>query len=191
MKSVRKGFTLIELLIVIAVLGILAVAVLSAINPIEQINRSKDTGSRSDSEQLVSAIERYYATSGWYPWMEDANSENESVDPLVEIISETQAFGVDGELVLQKLSSGGNSELKQSFVTRVVGGNTHLWLYNRGTAGDSTYVCFLPASGAFQAEAFRRCDATTPDDFPGLVCPAVGCTDESETTSTTCMVCLP
>ena len=33
----RKGFTLIELLIVISILGILAVAVLSAINPVEQL----------------------------------------------------------------------------------------------------------------------------------------------------------
>ena len=64
----RKGFTLIELLIVITLLGILAVAVLSAINPIEQINRSRDTSSKSDAEQLINAIDRYYASKGYYPW---------------------------------------------------------------------------------------------------------------------------
>ncbi|PIU02330.1 hypothetical protein COT66_00800, partial [Candidatus Shapirobacteria bacterium CG09_land_8_20_14_0_10_49_15] len=32
----KKGFTLVEMLIVIAIIGVLAVAVLSAINPIEQ-----------------------------------------------------------------------------------------------------------------------------------------------------------
>ncbi|NIT03538.1 prepilin-type N-terminal cleavage/methylation domain-containing protein, partial [Candidatus Saccharibacteria bacterium] len=53
-----RGFTMIELLIVIAVIGILAIAVLAAINPIEQINRGRDTGSRSDAEQLIGAIDR-------------------------------------------------------------------------------------------------------------------------------------
>jgi prepilin-type N-terminal cleavage/methylation domain-containing protein len=68
----RLGFTMIELLIVIAVLGILAVAVLAAINPIEQIKRGKDTGSRSDAEQQISAIDRFYASQGYYPWMTGA-----------------------------------------------------------------------------------------------------------------------
>ncbi|PJA42861.1 prepilin-type cleavage/methylation domain-containing protein, partial [Candidatus Woesebacteria bacterium CG_4_9_14_3_um_filter_39_10] len=75
MRQTAKGFTLIELLIVIAVLGILAVAVLSAINPIEQINRSRDTGSRSDAEQLLGGVDRYYATNGYYPWV---SSEEET-----------------------------------------------------------------------------------------------------------------
>ena len=60
----QMAFTMIELLIVIAILGILAVAVLAAINPIEQINRGRDTGSRSDAEQLLSAIDRFYAYKG-------------------------------------------------------------------------------------------------------------------------------
>jgi len=34
-KTLNKGFTLIELLIVIAILGVLAVVVLSALNPVE------------------------------------------------------------------------------------------------------------------------------------------------------------
>ena len=49
--KLQLGFTMIELLIVITILGILAVAVLSAINPIEQINRGRDTGRQSDAEQ--------------------------------------------------------------------------------------------------------------------------------------------
>ena len=67
-KLAQSGFTMIELLIVIAILGILAVAVLSAINPIEQINRGRDTGSRTDSEQLLTAIERFNAFQRYYPW---------------------------------------------------------------------------------------------------------------------------
>ena len=68
MRKLSKGFTMIELLIVIAVIGILAVAVLSAINPLEQIRRGRDTGSRSDSEQLISAINRRYSVLALFPW---------------------------------------------------------------------------------------------------------------------------
>src|SRR3990167_838952 len=95
----KRGFTLIELLIVIAVLGILAVAVLAAINPIEQINRSRDTGSRSDAEQLISAIDRYYATNGYYPWMTGASSNNTDVG-WIEINADDQTFGADSEPML-------------------------------------------------------------------------------------------
>lgn len=60
----QAGFTLIELLIVIAVLGILATAVLVAINPIEQINRSRDAGRISSVSQLGQAMQTYYTGQG-------------------------------------------------------------------------------------------------------------------------------
>ena len=72
----QMAFTMIELLIVIAILGILAVAVLAAINPVEQINRGRDTGSRSDAEQLLSAIDRFYAYKGYYPWVTNPNNDS-------------------------------------------------------------------------------------------------------------------
>lgn len=57
-----RGFTLVEMLIVIAVIGILAVAVLSAINPVEQMRKGRDTRRRSNAAELLNATERYYAT---------------------------------------------------------------------------------------------------------------------------------
>jgi type IV pilus assembly protein PilA len=185
MKKLSKGFTLIELLIVIAVLGILAVAVLSAINPIEQINRSRDTGSRSDAEQLLGAIDRYYATQGFYPW---------KTSPILPAVSDVTAWAVvdtttwtDGATaVLTKLAAAGTAEVKSSFTTRITAtGYNTLYKYNRGTSGDSTYLCFLPKSASFQTEAGGRCGATLPADYPASACPA-GCA-----TAKTCYSCLP
>jgi prepilin-type N-terminal cleavage/methylation domain-containing protein len=190
MKLTAKGFTLIELLIVIAVLGILAVAVLSAINPIEQINRSRDTGSRSDAEQLLGAIDRYYATAGYYPW---------KTSPILPAVSDlTDWAAVDDTLwtdgvtaVLTKLSAAGTGELKQSFTSRVTDtGYNPMYAYNKGTQGDSTYICFLPKSSAFQSEAGTRCESTTlPEDFPlAGACPGGGA---ACSLAKTCYSCLP
>lgn len=54
------GFTLIELLIVIAILGVLAVVVLIAINPAEQLARARDAGRISTVTQLGHSIQAYY-----------------------------------------------------------------------------------------------------------------------------------
>ena len=60
-RTIEKGFTLIELLIVIAILGVLTTAVLVSIDPIEQINRSKDAGRLNSVGQLGHALQAYYA----------------------------------------------------------------------------------------------------------------------------------
>lgn len=181
---IKSGFTLIELLIVIAVLGILAVAVLSAINPIEQINRSRDTGSRSDAEQLLGAIDRFYASQGYYPW---------KTSPILPAASDATAWAVvnntwtDGATaVLTKLAAAGTGELKSSFTTRITStGYNSLYKYNRGTSGDSTYLCFVPKSASFQTESGTRCGATLPADYSTNACPA-GCV-----AAKTCYSCLP
>jgi len=164
---------MIELLIVIAVLGILAVAVLSAINPIEQINRSKDTGSRSDAEQLIGAIDRFYAANGYYPWRAGAtDTEDDGSTPTGWVaVGEDSWVDTANASVLNKLSSGGTAEIKASFVKRITDPayNT-LFVYNRGTQGDSTYVCFAPKSANFVTEAETRCGGTLPEDFPPNAC---------------------
>jgi len=161
-----KGFTMIELLIVIAVLGILAVAVLAAINPIEQINRSKDTGTRSDAEQLLSAIDRFYTSRGYYPWQNAPDDGNEGA------LNSSLANVKQLNAVLNNLVTA-TGELKESFKKRIVANDYNtLYLYNRGTQGDSTYACFIPKSKAFLDEARERCMAGMPDDF-GLDCRAL------------------
>lgn len=58
------GFTLIELLIVMAILGVLAVVVLVAINPVQQLARTRDAGRKSAVTQLGHAMEAYYTARG-------------------------------------------------------------------------------------------------------------------------------
>ncbi len=59
---IKKGFTLIELLIVMAILGVLAVVVLVAINPAEQLARTRDTGRVSAITQIGHAVQAYYTS---------------------------------------------------------------------------------------------------------------------------------
>jgi len=59
---IKRGFTLIELLIVIAIIGVLAVVVLVAINPVEQLAKTRDAGRISSVTQLGHAIEAYYTS---------------------------------------------------------------------------------------------------------------------------------
>ncbi|MFH2118133.1 MAG: type II secretion system protein [Candidatus Paceibacterota bacterium] len=170
------GFTMIELLIVIAILGILAVAVLSAINPIEQINRGRDTGTRSDAEQLISAIDRYYAFNGYYPWQTGAADTTNVALSWVAFNTET-LFDSGGTCTVgEKLGTSdtvgctGADELKQSFLERVskTSYNT-LHVYNSGAQGSSTYACFAPKSQAFVQETEQRLDPDgdgTYDNYP-------------------------
>ncbi|NCN06902.1 MAG: type II secretion system protein [Candidatus Pacebacteria bacterium] len=182
------GFTMIELLIVISILGILAVAVLSAINPIEQINRGRDTGSQSDAEQLISAADRYNAFQGHYPWQADPSADF-NVD-WTEIGSTAWTVTTDATCkVLDRLGSTAttaagctnSNEIKSSFTSRITAGSYNsLFVYNRGEAGDSTYVCFEPKSDAFAVKATGRCDeepayGNLPPDFPATN--ACGTTD--------------
>lgn len=200
--KLQLGFTMIELLIVITILGILAVAVLSAINPIEQINRGRDTGRQSDAEQLLSAIDRYNAFQGFYPWQVDADQTNTSVmvnadgdltttvaegmpvvvtalSPCADIDTDTACTdgGTDCPIV-DRLSTGdatnsatcrGAQELKDSFITRITDpASRSLYVYNSGEAGSSTYVCFVPQSGAFETQASDRCANVVDDVGAGL-----------------------
>jgi len=67
-QLIKKGFTLVELLIVIAIIGVLAVVVLVAINPVEQLAKTRDSGRISSVTQLGHALQAYYTSkNALYP----------------------------------------------------------------------------------------------------------------------------
>lgn len=67
MKRASFGFTLIELLIVIAILGVLAAGVLVAINPAEQLAKTRDASRKTTAGQLSRAVQAYYISHQKYP----------------------------------------------------------------------------------------------------------------------------
>jgi len=63
----KLGFTLIELLIVIAILGILAAAVMVAINPRKRLAQSRDAQRKSQVNGIANALVSFYTIRGYYP----------------------------------------------------------------------------------------------------------------------------
>lgn len=169
-KMFKRGFTMIELLVVIAVIGILAVALLATLNPLEQIRKGRDTRTRSDVAQLTSAIERYNASLGYFPWQ---TGEGDDLVPAGVDIPFTAINGggtiagcslpgagaCDIDNILGNLTS--TSEVKSSFIDRIIdpGYSTINLYYDDENTGGSVYGCFTPESSTFQREAFDRCAA--------------------------------
>jgi len=88
-RLLKRGFTLIELLIVIAIIGVLAVVVLVAINPVEQLAKTRDAGRISSVNQIGHALQAYYTSkNAVYPavgtWSTDLTASGElSVVPAL------------------------------------------------------------------------------------------------------------
>jgi hypothetical protein len=66
-----KGLSIIETLIVIAIFGILSIAVISILDPLEQIARGKDISLIQTSEIITNAVNRYSVSQKSLPWTTD------------------------------------------------------------------------------------------------------------------------
>lgn len=63
----KKGFTLVELLVVIAIIGVLAAAILVAINPAERIAEARDSQTKNDIGAIATGLTTYFTRNGYYP----------------------------------------------------------------------------------------------------------------------------
>jgi prepilin-type N-terminal cleavage/methylation domain-containing protein len=142
-KSFRKGFTLIELLIVIAILGVLAAAVLIAINPAAKIQAAKDSTVKSDMGQLVNTLQAYFTGAGnqLYP----AN--------LAALVTANEIKSVPNQQSGALSCTGTAGANPQPYCYVVNAGSTAaaVWggTYTTGTA----YWCWDTGSGTYKSEA--------------------------------------
>ena len=185
----QAGFTMIELLVVISIIGVLAVAVLASINPIEQINKGSDTRVRSDAAQMANAIDRYFAVHEEFPWnTQDPTTYPNFYDAFEHLLAD---WGGASDVWVDLLTT--TAEVKQGFVNRVRDDARTYLFKTGGTAVDSTasvYVCFQPRSKAFQQEAISRCAGTLETEFPA----ATACANAPYTPTTAYVdeyICLP
>jgi len=162
-----RGFTLIELLVVIGILGILAVGLLAAIDPFEQLKKGRDTNLRNVTVEYVNAVTRYYATHGTMPWGDAALNTTTLADNTVKTYT-------------QKLIDEG--ELKPEFQDAL--GDNAAKIYLTGKAAPDpiqAIVCFDPDSRSLSA------DATTLYDSSGVE--KEGCEADADIKTKVATVC--
>jgi len=160
-----KGFTLIELLIVIALLGALAVGLLAALDPFEQLKKGTDTGVRNTVSEVQGASIRFYALKNNMPWCSAAASTT-CTNPSG--ITLTVANGGSPVLspysMIDQVVTAG--ELKPDFVT--LAGSQMDNIFVTGTADPPTVaVCFKPNSRSFQSDKNTKFLITGVVGVPG------------------------
>jgi len=145
MKKFKLGFTLIELLIVIALLGTLAVALLAALDPLEQIKKGNDTGVRNTVSEIQSAFLRYYAIKqGTMPF--------ESILIWGAIGTTNSGANATRFSALDSVISSG--ELKSDF-TKLAGDQLNK-VFMTGSISENDAklaVCYAPTSRSFRTDA--------------------------------------
>lgn len=142
-----KGFTLIELLIVIALLGALAVGLLAALDPFEQLKKGTDTGTRNVAAELHAAIIRYYGIRNHMPWCPDGTgTPGCAADPSGATITALSTA------VANIVTAG---ELKTDFI-ELAGGNTTKVFVTGSEANATVSVCFKPTAKSFVNDANNK-----------------------------------
>ncbi len=140
-----KGFTLVELIIGITILALLSVGLLAALDPIEQVNRGRDSSLNEIAATVSNAMERFRAQNNALPGAASFAAENASYRLDTAAAANT---------VLTALVNSG--ELKTNFVT-AAGANLASILVVRGPniggQWGNTFVCFKPQSKNFKSKA--------------------------------------
>lgn len=143
MNKITKGFTLIELLIVIALLGALAVALLAALDPLEQIKKGTDTGVRNTVAEIHGAMVRYSSLQGGQmPFSGTIDFTAFGTNPSTPAFSALQAVINQGELKSDFAALAGK-QLNSVFITGINDPATGQQIVN---------VCYAPTAKSFKQD---------------------------------------
>lgn len=143
------GFTLIELLIVIALLGALAVGLIGALDPFEQLKKGTDTGTRDLASQVHTAVIRYYAIKNQMPWCDNVDTCN---DP-----SGADLTDPDVDAGINRMRTAG--ELKDDFKDIHAGTLDKIFITSDSSA-NTIAVCYRPSSKSFRADPNTKFDVS-------------------------------
>jgi len=144
--SLSKGFTLIELLIVIALLGALAVGLLAALDPFEQLKKGTDTSVRNTVAELQGSVIRYYGIKNYMPWCTLAactvfrdGDDNDYATPIL---------GNAWTTTIAEIESAG--ELKTGF-SAIAGSGTmaKITIWGVNASNPKIKVCYKPTAKSF------------------------------------------
>ncbi|EKE13827.1 MAG: hypothetical protein ACD_12C00800G0003 [uncultured bacterium] len=179
MKKFTKGFTLIELLIVIALLGALAVGLLAALDPFEQLKKGTDTGVRNTVAELHGSVVRYYAIKNYMPWCSDS-----TCSPTLDSFNESGSNDADDLTATVIPNIVGTGELKTDFAT-LAGTGTLGKIKVFGVNSTATVeVCYKPLAKSFIEDPNTKFVATTGVEAAAGTCKGQGGTD------LTCLWCV-
>ncbi|MFO0703545.1 MAG: prepilin-type N-terminal cleavage/methylation domain-containing protein [Patescibacteria group bacterium] len=130
MQKKIAGFTLIELIIGITILSLLAVALLAALDPVEQFNKARDTATRNTAMEIHNGILRYNAAKDTLPSLVPS-IVNPSIIPTV--IAELVAAG----------------ELKTNFKNSAGSSINQISIFSADGTAAGVKTCYRPSSKQF------------------------------------------
>ncbi len=198
--SFKKGFTLVELLIVIGLLGAIALIVIAAINPIEQANRARDARFRADGGQIISAVERYFASHSSFPWEGCAGSScttsSEAAFGFVSASDDGVGLCSGSSCATAGILVTGD-ELKSEFIARdfikATAVDKKIFVGKGQGSSSSVYACYIPLSKATRDTAITNVKIRSLSfDANGVPSVNSACTTANDNWGQNgCYVCIP
>ena len=176
----QAGFTMVELLVVISIIGILATAVLAALNPVEQLRKGRDTSRKADASTMLGALDRFQSSFGCYPWAWTGTACGAGVFTAGAITTSSFSTGQLRELMLK-------NELKDVFSSRSTITNSEMYISLSSTHQAS--ICFEPESNTGRGGGFGpiRNSLNTAAGTSCITATYLG----TITGTSTCAVCVP